>query len=354
MKFKCLVRQHGGFVNRYFAMIKRPQNNGYMPQHYDDNEITDDDDAFNSDLSDHGHSRTGTEPDLSVQFDSPYKADNIATIPDIEPVHHHKNTQIELQPNNGPLNDEDDLKHSADSDISENIPMEITNTKTPPNWSKKNGHKKHKNGYYKNNGNGQRSDTFLQYEQYEQRSDTFLKYKTGAFNQYLFLMYNCMLFKFKQEENEKSFTIHTNKQYHSCHALCIFIMIAQIIGLHYFYISFDSLNTNFYIMIAFVAVLCILLFVYYFIVIWHKMRSLTTMKVFSLSLGTVLLYLIILYALYGSLTTDKFLIYFILTLTFNTCVGYVTFTQYVILSSIILIEFALCVVLRWQQIITIG
>ena len=112
------------------------------------------------------------------------------------------------------------------------------------------------------------------------------------------------------------------------------------------------LNTNAYIAIAFLCALGILLLCTQ----CHRVAgcgqvlcSEPSTTSFTLSFALVLLYLVILNSIRGSITTDRFLVYFVAMLSAACTLGYVKLAHYVALSAVMLIEFSLCAVL--QQII---
>ena len=387
----------------------RPQY-GYLNNHTNINEHSIDDE------SDTYQSETGTDNDYGIEYDdlSPKKPNNNVKLNDTEPitpVNHSNNNnnnknEIELEinrtehkNNNNVFNDEDNTPslihdnnlnetkqqqqeqeeeeeesdtnsfHNDDDRVIEINHHNQTSTKSPKNVNrKKNGyHKssKSKNGYH-------RTPSFD-----DELIDNFLKYKNSLFEQYLFPFNGFTFFrlKFKSQKHDELFPVYIDKQYHNKHWFLIIIMIFQVASLHFIHIAMNldntfsvKLDTNLYVMIAFVATLCILLLFalskYYRkccnwcccccqccgfpTLLEHSTTS------FTLSLGIVLLYLIILYTICGTLTTDRFLVYFLVTLSFNSCFGFIKFTQYIILSFIVMVEFGLCAVLRWQEIITIG
>lgn len=378
-------------TNRRPRIGGNPPQYGYLQDEHHDNAIESDSDEYHTSISE-----TGTDGAYGIQLDdgaSPQKVHNNDNNHLNYNIYHNinnndnnpnpvKNTEIELQSNQteqknnsnnhnqNVFNDEDntpsllhghqenETKNSDEEDVSDTnsfhdndrvieINHHSNTPRNPPKYRKKNGQK---NGYHKTHKSSINKE--------KDRIDKFLNYKDMIFEQYLlpskgFPFFN--FFRFKSQKYENSFPIYIDKQYRAMHLICIIAMILEVVALHFIHNTINSqdnlfpidIDTNFYVMIAFSVTLLILL-------LFAGFDSNKYSFSFSLSLGMVLLYLIILYTICGSLTTDKFIIYFLLTLTFNSCLGYIKFTHYIILSFIVIVEFALCIILRWQDVITIG
>lgn len=348
-------------------------------------------DSVNEYSSDSAISETGTDKNYQIQLDdgqSPYKHRRNVTIPDtdaLRALNQKRLEQSQLENDQTPINPLD-VNNSAgyrggyatttsndDSVDDDNHVIEIGPGGNAVN-SMRYGHQRY--------GRIQNVHEIIL---------KLLRYKSEALKQYLIPRF--LLFKFKRRKHDKSFPIYVNKQYHIIHWVCILLMIIEVSILHFVHNDYPVLETlhrggtvpeidlNLVVTASFVGTLIILLlYVSIDSVLLHcypKDRGRKKKKngdrqsncccncfnrfcsdhsttAFTLSIGIVLLFLIILYTICGEVTTDRFIIYFIVTLGFNASLGYIKTVQYVLLSFIVTAEFIFCAVLRWQGVINVG
>mmetsp|Transcript_52462 Transcript_52462/g.86841 ORF Transcript_52462/g.86841 Transcript_52462/m.86841 type:complete len:561 (+) Transcript_52462:51-1733(+) len=199
--------------------------------------------------------------------------------------------------------------------------------------------------------------------------DTFAKYKQCLLQEYCGIhRRSCLpLFRFKSDTDERQFPLFVDQQYRVIHYVCLLLMLVQVFVLYVVHLSLDAnvswqfaMDTDFYAMLAFVVTLFALLTT---AIVCDQCECCHSMEndivprysttAFTTGVGLILLYIVIMYTVVGSLTTDRFLVYFVLTLTWNACVGHIRTTHYVILACTVFIEYALFACLRWRQVITV-
>ena len=334
-------------------------------------------DSMNEYSSDSAISETGTDKDYRIQLDdgqSPYKHRRNVTIPDTDTLKALNQNHDRLQQDPAGYSSGYAAGYATTTSNDDSVDEDDHVIEIGPNGSvRKNGYHRHRSKVYEEGLNGLLS--------------TFLRYKSGALKQYLFPRF--LLFKFKRRKHDKSFPIYADKQYHTIHWVCILLMILEVAALHFVHNDYPVLETlhrggtapeidlNLIVTAAFVGALVILLI---FVSIdslhlhcYHRDDSDRSMKsfkssncclnrfcsdhsttAFTLGMGIVLLFLIILYTICGEVTTDRFIVYFVITLGFNSCLGYMKTVQYVVLSFVVTAEFVLCAVLRWQEVISVG
>eukprot|EP01084_Bolivina_argentea_P079034 143428_1 len=170
----------------------------------------------------------------------------------------------------------------------------------------------------------------------------YMRNKENLINEYLIPK----TLQFKIDTDEKSFLRYIDKMYKLLNRTGIAIGLMIVFLLFQFCFINDIKWSNGLLLGCCCGLLIVLFFVsFYSKNVYIKMVS------FVVCIGIVLLYLVISYAIYGDLNTDKFLLYFSIILGICFTVGYILNTAYFVLAFIIFIEYNICVIVRYFDLI---